>query len=329
MLKTVSIAFISALVGACGAAAAQNLYSNASPDPNTPALASVSSTGSGVPAPGGASWSEVGDAGPIGGANAVAGFAAHAGSSIALAHRVADDVVVPVGASWSLSSVTFYVYSPGFAGASPVASADLKIWLGQPGEQGSVLANSTTVAPSVAATNTYRVFVTSVGPAITSPDTTRRIWAVTIPLQARLDAGAYWFDLQLTASAPGLPVYVVPATLATGRAGAGWNGLQQVGGTWQAMVDPAKSALASLVAQDLAFVIGGSLGNVCDSVDFNQDGSFYDPTDIDAFLSVFSEGPCVPAGATCGDVDFNNDGSFFDPQDVDSFLSVFSEGPCL
>jgi hypothetical protein len=31
----------------------------------------------------------------------------------------------------------------------------------------------------------------------------------------------------------------------------------------------------------------------------------------------------------CDDVDFNNDGSIFDPLDIDAFLSVFSEGPCL
>jgi hypothetical protein len=66
----------------------------------------------------------------------------------------------------------------------------------------------------------------------------------------------------------------------------------------------------------------------CDSVDFNNDGSLFDPTDVDAFLSVFSEGPCVPETATCNDVDFNNDGSVFDPCDIDSFLLVFSEGPC-
>ncbi len=66
----------------------------------------------------------------------------------------------------------------------------------------------------------------------------------------------------------------------------------------------------------------------CDSIDFNGDGSLFDPTDIDAFLSVFSEGPCIPAGATCNDIDFNNDGSLFDPCDIDSFLLVFSEGPC-
>ena len=67
----------------------------------------------------------------------------------------------------------------------------------------------------------------------------------------------------------------------------------------------------------------------CDDIDFNNDGVEFDPQDIDAFLSVFSEGPCVPETATCNDIDFNNDGSVFDPADIDSFLSVFSEGPCL
>jgi len=70
------------------------------------------------------------------------------------------------------------------------------------------------------------------------------------------------------------------------------------------------------------------VGPSCDSIDFNNDGSSFDPTDIDAFISVFSEGPCVPANATCNDIDFNNDGSVFDPCDIDSFLLIFSEGAC-
>jgi len=69
-------------------------------------------------------------------------------------------------------------------------------------------------------------------------------------------------------------------------------------------------------------------GPTCDDIDFNNDGSSFDPQDVDAFLSVFSEGPCVPANANCQDIDFNNDGSLFDPCDIDSFLLVFSEGPC-
>ena len=66
----------------------------------------------------------------------------------------------------------------------------------------------------------------------------------------------------------------------------------------------------------------------CDSIDFNNDGSIFDPQDIDALLSVYSEGPCVPETATCGDVDFNNDGASFDPLDIEAFLRVFSQGPC-
>jgi hypothetical protein len=69
-------------------------------------------------------------------------------------------------------------------------------------------------------------------------------------------------------------------------------------------------------------------GRTCDSIDFNNDGSFFDPTDIDAFLSVFSEGPCLPELATCNDIDFNNDGGLFDPCDINSFLTVYAEGPC-
>jgi hypothetical protein len=66
----------------------------------------------------------------------------------------------------------------------------------------------------------------------------------------------------------------------------------------------------------------------CDSIDFNNDGSTFDPLDIEAFLSVFSEGPCVPETAQCNDVDFNNDGVRYDPEDVDAFLRVFAEGEC-
>lgn len=69
-------------------------------------------------------------------------------------------------------------------------------------------------------------------------------------------------------------------------------------------------------------------GTTCDAIDFNNDTSVFDPIDIDAFLSVYGEGDCIPSEALCNDIDFNNDGSVFDPCDIDSFLLVFSEGPC-
>ena len=73
---------------------------------------------------------------------------------------------------------------------------------------------------------------------------------------------------------------------------------------------------------------GAGVQGCCDSIDFNNDSSLFDPQDIDAFLSVYSEGPCIPESATCSDIDFNNDGSLFDPCDISSFLVQYSEGPC-
>ncbi|MFO0857070.1 MAG: hypothetical protein U0640_06910 [Phycisphaerales bacterium] len=66
----------------------------------------------------------------------------------------------------------------------------------------------------------------------------------------------------------------------------------------------------------------------CDSIDVNNDTSLFDPQDIEAFLSVYSEGPCIPESAACNDIDFNNDTSLFDPCDINSFLVMYSEGPC-
>ncbi len=78
--------------------------------------------------------------------------------------------------------------------------------------------------------------------------------------------------------------------------------------------------------QCVTLLAGG--GPVCDSIDFNNDTSFFDPQDIDAFLSVYSEGPCIPETSTCNDIDFNNDTSVFDPCDISSFLQVYAEGAC-
>jgi hypothetical protein len=80
-------------------------------------------------------------------------------------------------------------------------------------------------------------------------------------------------------------------------------------------------------SQTITFNVG-PVGPTCNDIDVNNDGSSFDPQDIDAFLSVFSEGPCIPANATCDDIDFNGDGALFDPCDIDSFLLVFAEGPC-
>jgi hypothetical protein len=107
--------------------------------------------------------------------------------------------------------------------------------------------------------------------------------------------------------------------------------MEGFGGAQGAFIDPGTGdfLFGSFAGGGIVIVRGFAAATDCDSIDFNNDGSFFDPVDIDAFLSVFSEGPCIPETATCNDIDFDNNGSCFDPNDIDSFLSVFSEGPCL
>lgn len=74
----------------------------------------------------------------------------------------------------------------------------------------------------------------------------------------------------------------------------------------------------------------------CASIDFNNDGSIFDPDDLDDFLFVFAESPCpirieptTGESCECNSVDTNRDGSIYDPADIDRFLSMLSEGPCF
>ncbi len=101
--------------------------------------------------------------------------------------------------------------------------------------------------------------------------------------------------------------------------------------TWAA---PGEGGSTATIRNGVNFVNGrisilfGTPPVACNDIDFNNDGSSFDPQDIDAFLSVYSEGPCIPETATCDTIDFNTDGSVFDPCDIDSFLTMFAEGPC-
>jgi fibronectin-binding autotransporter adhesin len=97
-------------------------------------------------------------------------------------------------------------------------------------------------------------------------------------------------------------------------------------GTWTTIIEPPGVDVGIRYEPTRAVLFFNTVE--CNDIDFNNDGALFDPQDIDAYLSVYSEGPCIPAEATCDDLDFNNDCSIFDPADIDSFLSVFSEGPC-
>jgi hypothetical protein len=162
--------------------------------------------------------------------------------------------------------------------------------------------------------------------------------APTIPASYSIITGGYAGTGNLNVDPQFVNAGTGDFSLAAGSPGidAGDNTQVPAGTTTDLAGDPRFVDVASVVdtgvgpapVVDIGAFEAAEAGLVCDSIDVNNDQSFFDPTDIDAFLSVFSEGPCIPETATCNDIDFNNDGSLFDPCDIDAFLLVFSEGPC-
>lgn len=317
----------SAVGAACGCAQAQ-VYSNGSLDASTPALALVNQTGNSTPAPGGSQWSEVASVNALLG-NALAGIACHTDATDASGGvRLADDFTVPSGQTWQLSGVQLFAYAPGTA-AAPATTATLRIWSGQPGSAGSgvVFGDATTNRlASVTAMNAYRVFTTTVGPAIMSPDTSRRLHQVTLNATVTLGPGTYWLDWQVTGPVANAPVYVVPVTRAGVRTQAGWNARQFADGTWSSVLDTGKPEGTTDAAQDVAFVLTGSIGAACDSIDFNRNEVYPEDQDVIDFFNVLAGGSC-PYAEPC-DIDFNNNDVFPEDQDVIDFFTVLSGGAC-
>ena len=64
----------------------------------------------------------------------------------------------------------------------------------------------------------------------------------------------------------------------------------------------------------------------CDGLDFNNDGDFPTPLDLEDFIAAVAGNPCSTCNA---DLDFNNDGDAPTPLDIEAFISVTAGGPCL
>lgn len=320
---------LAVLIAASASAHAQALFSNASPNPGSPALAPASSTLSGVAAPLGESWSEL-QAGVTGECNAVAGFSVHAADEQGL-YRLADDFEVPAESLWQLDTLRVYAFVPNHSGSSPFSAVTVRVWLGQPGTPDAVVIAGdadTNVLANASSSGIYRVFNSLRSPLPPAPDTSRAIWSVDASLAGTvLGPGRYWIDWQLACTNPDNPAFSPSATLASFRAPLGANALQfrdAVGpalGQWTPLLDSGKPAATTDAAQDLPFILLGLALPHCDP-DFNQDGNA-DQDDIGYLTNVVAGGE-NPSGR---DPDFNRDGNV-DQDDVLALVDVVAGGNC-
>ncbi len=253
-------------VGAFFAAAvapalAINLYSNRSADPNVAALNARALAKSGAAAPAGGRWSEVqNDAGNASESNTVAGFGFTGTLSLA------DDFTV-TGPGWIIDTVQLFSYRTGGVGI-PHTQYFVEIYSGgAPNAGGSVIFGDMTTNrfSSASATvnyegggsgNLFRVFNTVAPPPGTAPGTTRQIWNHTVNIGGLvLGPGTYWIRFK---GGPAGGFY--PSTTHEGMRGvAGANALQENGGVWVNAVDAGNPGTAPDVAQDLPFILSGTI----------------------------------------------------------------------
>jgi subtilisin-like proprotein convertase family protein len=249
---------------------------------NNANLSTGPTSNSGVAAPAGFTWSECQN--PTGNTT-IANTSAGAGAQITANNSLADDFTV-VGSSWTLSKITVYAYSTGFTGTtSPFTELRVRIHNANPaaGPTTVVFGDLTTNRLSASnGTSMYRIFNTVVTPA-TAPGTTRRIWTLEANVNVTLTPGTYWLEFQTGGPASNFVPTSTPVGVRTLPA---YNAVQNLAGTWQALVDQGQGpASPAPVALDVPFLIDyatgpcsgtptpgntiSSVASVCPSIPFN------------------------------------------------------------
>ncbi len=257
------------------AANAQIIYDNGG-------LATGATSRSGVAAPAGTQWSEAqSNTGDTLTSNTLAGVGCQV-IGAATNNRCADDFIVPVGETWTVSSVVTFVYQTGFAGGtSPVVGSTLRIWSGFPEAPGSTVVFGDTTTNRLASStnsNLFRVFNTTTPAPGTAPGTTRIIWqnTITVSPSAVLPAGHYWVDFQTDTGAT--TGNFTPTVTNIGTRGAMvYNAVQKIGAAaFLPIAEAGNPAAAADYNVDFPFKLNGSIAGTIGTrrsrtVDFNGD----------------------------------------------------------
>lgn len=199
-------------------------------------LSTGATSSNNVAAPAGFTWSEV-QAG-----NTNAGFGAQIAGNLALA----DDFTV-TGIPWTVSKITVFGYSTGYAGAtSPFNDLRLRIFNTDPsvGNPAPIFGDLTTNRLSASSSaGMYRIFNATTG-------TTRQIWRLEANVNVVLPAGTYWIEFQTGVTAPLTSNFVPPSTVVGTVTQPGNNAKQHdvTANTWTAVVDGTNP-------QDMHFIV--------------------------------------------------------------------------
>lgn len=172
--------------------------------------------------------------------------------------RLADDFIIPVGQTWTLTGVNVYGYSTNFATAP--SAGNVRIWQGDPGAGGVIIYDGSASNTLVSSTfDALRISeTTNAGPPFS--DTARRVFdnLLSIP-NIVLGSGQYWIDWSLTPTAGAASIFAPPVTIAgQGNTAAGGFARQFNGTVWGAQLVNG----GSLNPVDLPFRLQGSISAI-------------------------------------------------------------------
>lgn len=226
---------------------------------NNGGLSTGATSNSGVSAPTGYTWSEVqNDSGNTTESNTTAGYGCQKVGTTT-ANFCADDFTIPTGESWNISSIEFFGYQTGYAGAtSPFVGLTLNIFSSDPSVTGAVSVfgdDTTNRFTSSSDALMYRIFNSSVPSPGSATGTTRRIWKVSSTVNSTLTSGTYWLKFQLDAGTTGN--FAPPVTIKGTRGLPTFNAkqFQSTTSSWTTLIDTGNPSTAPDVAMDMPFVI--------------------------------------------------------------------------
>lgn len=226
---------------------------------NNGGLSTGATSNSGVSAPAGYTWSEAqNETGNTTESNTTGGYGCQK-IGAATSNFCADDFTVPTGETWNVSSIEFFGYQTGYAGAtSPFVGLTLNIFSSDPSVTGAVSVfgdDTTNRLTSSSDALMYRIFNSSVPSPGSATGTTRRIWKVSGNATTTLTAGTYWLKFQLDAGTSGN--FAPPVTIKGTRGLPTFNGKQYQSSTstWANLIDGGNPSTAPDYPMDMPFVV--------------------------------------------------------------------------
>lgn len=200
-------------------------------------------------------------AGGSGGANASSlhdGMTTYgAGHAFSTGYRVADDIIIGAGSTWTIDSLVFYGYQTGSGPISSIDNINVRIWDGPPGAPSNIVFGDSTTNLLITSdfSGTYRTgdFTNATCAPATCID--RPIMRNAVQVGTTLSTGTYWIDWQTGGTGASGP-WAPPVNLGAGVTTTG--NAKQYNPTTGLWVDLADGALTTEF-QGLPFLVVGTI----------------------------------------------------------------------